>query len=160
MTQEPALDGLGDVVGEHYHGERSSSPSVGLSYEFDSPHAANAAVSETLDPATVALFGARRRIPRSEPRASLNALLWLTSLHKPGVFEVVPTENVSRIGIQLVTQRSWEPEEMVLVSSPPGLCLQGSVVYCRKLPSDDYVLGIRLSAPVERWIETLGLGTT
>lgn len=109
--------------------------------------------------ATAALFGAPERIPRSEPRDLLNAPLWITSLHKPGVFEIVPTENVSREGIQLVTQRHWEPGEMVLVSSPPGLCLQGSVVYCRKLPSEDYVLGLRLSAPVEHWAETLGLVT-
>ncbi len=74
--------------------------------------------------ATAALFGAPERIPRSEPRDLLNAPLWITSLHKPGVFEIVPTENVSREGIQLVTQRHWEPGEMVLVSSPPGLCLR------------------------------------
>ena len=48
---------------------------------------------------------------------------------------------------------------MVLVSSPPGLCRQGTVVYCRKLPSDNYVLGIRLNAPVEDWIKTLELRT-
>jgi hypothetical protein len=38
------------------------------------------------------------------------------------------------------------------------LCVQGSVVYCNKLPSDDYTLGIRLDAPVEHWIEALGPG--
>jgi hypothetical protein len=81
--------------------------------------------------------------------------LWVTSLRKPGVFEVVPTENVSRFGIQMVTQEFWEPTELVLVSSPPGFCVQGSVVYCKKLPSDDYVLGIRLNAPVEDWMEAL-----
>src|SRR5881296_1580336 len=149
MTRMAAHELPGDVVGE-----RSTFPPVSPSFHFDSPQAEKAAVSETVDSTAAWLFEAGGRISRSEPRTQLNALLWLTSLHKPGVFEVVPTENVSRIGIQLVTQRSWEPEEMVLVSSPPGLCLQGSVVYCRKLPSDDYVLGIRLSAPVERWIET------
>jgi hypothetical protein len=57
----------------------------------------------------------------------------------------------------MVTRTFWEPAEKVLVSSPPGFCLEGSVVYCKKLPSEDYVLGIRLGAPVEDWIETLGL---
>src|SRR6267143_6469256 len=47
--------------------------------------------------------------------------------------------------------------ELVLVSSPPGFCVQGSVVYCKKLPSDDYILGIRLDVPVEHWVEALGL---
>jgi hypothetical protein len=103
------------------------------------------------------LFGTPRRIERSETRARLSAPLWVTSLRKPGVFEVVPTENVSRFGIQTVTQEFWEPTELVLVSSPPGFCVQGSVVYCKKLPSDDYMLGIRLNAPVEQWMEELAI---
>jgi hypothetical protein len=60
--------------------------------------------------------------------------------------------------MRMVTQELWEPAEVVLVSSPPGFCVQGSVVYCKKLPSDDYVLGISLDAPVENWTDTLGLG--
>ncbi len=114
---------------------------------------------ESPNPATVALCSELGRVPRSEPRATLNELLWITSLHKPGVFEIVPIENASRTGIQLVTQRFWEPGEVVLVSSPPGLCQQGSVVYCRKLPSDEHVLGIRLHPPVEHWIQIFGLAT-
>jgi hypothetical protein len=102
------------------------------------------------------LCGVRRRIGRSEARVPLSVPLWLTSLQKPGVLEIVPTESVSRFGIQVVTQEFWEPAELVLVSSPPGFCVQGSVVYCKKLPSDDYVLGIRLDAPVEHWMEALG----
>ena len=114
---------------------------------------------KSANPVAVRVCSGLARIPRSEPRAALNALLWVTSLHKPGVFEAVRTENVSRMGIQLLTQKFWEPDELVLVSSPPRLCQQGSVVYCRRLPSDDYVLGIRLSAPVEHWIKIFGLAT-
>lgn len=99
------------------------------------------------------LFGSRRTIGRSEARGSLGDSLWLTSLQKPGVFEVVPTGNVSRFGVQVVTQEFWKPAERVLVSSPPGFCAQGSVVYCKKLPSDDYFVGIRLDAAVEHWME-------
>ncbi len=102
------------------------------------------------------LFDAPRRIGRSESRNHFSAPLWLTSLHKPGVFELVPTENVSRFGIRVVTQEFWEPGELVVVSSPPGFWVQGWVVYCKKLPSDDYVVGIRLGAPVEHWMEALG----
>jgi hypothetical protein len=104
------------------------------------------------------LFGAPRRIGRSEARGRLSTPLWLTSLLKPGVFEVVPTENVSRFGIRMITQKFWEAAEPVLISSPPGFCVQGSVVYCRKLPSEDFILGIRLDAPVEHWLETPGFG--
>lgn len=96
------------------------------------------------------------RIGRSEARAPLSVPVWLTSLQKPGVFEIVPAENVSRLGIRLVTQNCWEPAETVLVSSPPGFCAQGSVVYCKKLPSDDYIVGIQLDAPVKDWTEAFG----
>ena len=122
--------------------------------------ASNTVREESANPVAVPRCSELARIPRSEPRATLNALLWLTSLHKPGVFEIVPTENVSRMGIQLVTQKFWEPDELVLVSSPPGFCRQGSVIYCRKLPSDDYVLGIGLHAPVQHWIKIFGLATS
>ncbi len=133
MTQEAALEFPRVVARAPYLGECLPSPSVaGLS------------------------VGAPRGIERSEARDHLNAPLWLTSLQRPGVFEVVPTKNVSRFGIQMVTQEFWEPADLVLVSSPPGFCVQGSVVYCKKLPSDDYIVGIRLDAPVEHWIEALG----
>jgi hypothetical protein len=134
MTQVAAPELQGGVAREHGLGECLPSASVGG-----------------------LLFGPPRRIGRSEVRGHLRASLWLTSLQKPGVFEVVPTENVSRFGIQMVTQKFWEPAEPVLVSSPPGFCVQGSVVHCKKLPSEDYILGIRLDAPVEQWMEELGL---
>ena len=135
MTQEAAPELPGNVAGEHSIGEWSPSPSVaGL------------------------LVGARRGIERSEARDRLNVPLWLTSLQRPGVFEVVPTENISRSGMQMVTRELWEPAELVLVSSPPGFCVQGSVVYCMKLPSDDYLLGIWLDAPVEHWTKALRFG--
>jgi hypothetical protein len=157
MTQKAALELLGDAAGQHSLGECSPSPSAGLSCNFDSLLAKNAAVSETVDDVVGPLFGARRWIGRSEARGRVSASLWLTSLQNPGVFEVVPTENVSRFGIQMVTQKFWEVAEMVLVSFPPEFCVQGSVAYCKKLPSGDYILGIRLDAPVERWVEALRL---
>ena len=132
MTQEAALEFPEVLEREQYLGECSPSPSV------------------------AALNGTLRSIQRSEPRAYLSTPMWLTSLRRPGVLEVVPTENISRTGIRLVTREFWEPAEPVLVSSPPGFCVQGSVVYCRKLPSDDYVLGLLLDAPVEDWTEACG----
>ena len=133
MTQEAALEFPQVLARKQYLGECSPSPSVAASN------------------------GTLGSIQRSEPRAHLSAPVWLTSLRRPGVLEVVPTENISRTGIRLVTREFWEPAEPVLVSSPPGFCVQGSVVYCRKLPSDDYVLGLSLDAPVEDWTEACGI---
>jgi len=109
-------------------------------------------------PITELPVGSSRSMGRSEARDRLSASVWVTSLQRPGVFEVVPTENISRSGMKMVTQEFWEPDELVLVSSPPGFCVQGSVIYCKKLPSDDYFVGISLDAPVEDWTETLGFG--
>jgi len=156
MTQKAELELPEEVVGEHSLEEISPFPSVESNYKPDSLVARNAAVSRAVDDMAAASFGARGKIRRSEARAQLSASLWLTSLHKPAVFEIVPTENISRVGIQMVTQKFWEPDELVLVSSPPGFFVQGSVVYCRKLPSDDHLLGIRFDAPIEHWSETLG----
>jgi hypothetical protein len=80
--------------------------------------------------------------------------LWLTSLHRPGVFEIVLTENVSSLGIQMVAQHFWEPAEPVLVSSPPGFLVRGSIVYSKKRPSGDQILGLKFAAPVEPGIAT------
>ncbi len=156
MTQKAELELLEEVGGEHSLEECSPFPSVRSNYKLDSLVAKNAAVSGAVDDMGAVSFGPRGKIRRSEARAQLSTSLWLTSLHKPAVFEIVPTENISRAGIQMLTQKFWEPDELVLVSSPPGFFVQGSVVYCRKLPSDDHLLGIRLDAPIEHWSETLG----
>ena len=158
MTQKAELELPEEIVGEPYLEDFSPFPSVGPNHKVHSPVAKNAAVSGAVGDMAAVSFGARRRIQRSEGRAHLSTSLWLTSLGKPAVFEIVPTENISRVGIQMVTRKFWEPAELVLVSSPPGFFVQGSVVYCKKLPSDDHLLGIRLDASVEHWIETLGLG--
>ncbi|SRR6266849_8999332 len=158
MTQNAELELPEEIAGEPYLEESSPFPSLGSRYKLDSLVPKNAAVSGADGDMAAVLFGPRRKIRRSEARAHLSTTLWLTSLQKPAVFEIVPTENISSVGIQMVTQKFWEPDELVLVSSPPGFFVQGSVVYCRKLPSDDYLLGIRLDAPVEHWSETFGLG--
>jgi hypothetical protein len=161
MTQRASLEFPEDVAGERILGKCLRFPSVWLSGNFDSLLAENGAVSETADPMAAVLFGAGKwsgRTRRSEARTHLSAPLWLTSLRRPGVLELAPVKNVSRQGIKMVTQELWEPAEPVLVSSPPGLLVQGSIVYCKKLPSDDYDLGIRLDTPVGHWFETLGLG--
>ena len=132
MTQAAGLEFSQVVAREHYLRECSPSQS-----------------------ASGLLVGAPLGIERSEARDRLSASLWVTSLQRPGVFEVVPTENISRSGMKMVTQEFWKPDEPVLVSSPPGFCVQGSVVYCKKLPSDDYFVGISLDAPVEDWTQTL-----
>ncbi len=157
MTPKTAVELPDDLVGESSLEGRSPFPAATPNCTLDSFLAKNAACSVAADNVAAVLFGPRRRNRRSEARAHLSAPLWLTSLRKPGVFEIVSTENVSSLGIQTIAQKFWEPSEFVLVSSPPGFFVQGSIVYCKKLPSDDHVLGIRFDSAVEHWTEILGL---
>jgi len=82
---------------------------------------------------------APRITERSEARDHLNAPLWLTSLQRPESLKSF-RRRMSAGSYPEVTQEFWEPTDLVLVSSPPGFCVQGSVVYCKKLPSEDYIL--------------------
>jgi len=153
MTQSTALEEEG--FREGFFGPRSTFLSAGLNYALTD----SAVVSKTDDCVTGVLSRARRwdgKIQRSESRAQVSVPLWLTSLNNPGVLELVSSENISRFGIRIVTQESWEAGELVLVSSPPGFCVHGSVAYCKKLPSDDHIVGIRFMSPAEQWRETLG----
>lgn len=83
MTQKAALGLPGGVAREHSLGECSPSVPVGLSCNFDSLLAQNAAGSETVGDVAGLLIGAARRIGRSEARGRVGASLWLTSLQNP-----------------------------------------------------------------------------
>src|SRR6266853_2005706 len=85
MTQEAALEFQQVLEREQYLGECSPSSSV------------------------AALNGTLRSIQRSEPRAHLSTPMWLTSLRRPGVLEVVPTENISRTGTGFIPARILRP---------------------------------------------------
>jgi hypothetical protein len=139
--QEVQTESSQNVNGGPYLLDRSHFPSPG-------PNGKPGDIAEKL-------FGTASRMRRAA-RKRLNIPLWLTSLHRPGVFELLPTENVSNSGVQMVSPEPWEPDEQVLLSSPPGFLVQGSVAYCRKLPSENHILGIRFHAPMEDWIRMLG----
>ena len=68
MTQKAVLELPRDIAGERSLGEWSPLPSIGLSRNFDSLFAQNAAVSETVDDVAGLLFGGRRRIGGLEAR--------------------------------------------------------------------------------------------
>ncbi len=105
MTQNAALEFPEELVGERSLEQPSPLLPVGSNYKLDSLVAKNSAVSTTVDDMAAMSFGTRGKIPRSEARAHLSTPLWLTSLEKPAVFEIVPTENISRLGIQMVARK-------------------------------------------------------
>ena len=92
------------------------------------------------------------RCIRIGPRLSFNQAIWLTSLAEHGKIDTVVTQNVSDLGARAVARKPWEPGELVLVSCPPGFSGRARIVYCQRLPSEDFVLGFRLVDAAGNWI--------
>jgi hypothetical protein len=92
---------------------------------------------------------------RSERRIPCTVPMWLTSLESGGILERVTTENVSSLGARVLATKSWPATESVLVSFPPGFSTGARIVYCHRLPSENFALGIRLQNPPSDWMKTL-----
>ena len=92
---------------------------------------------------------------RVEVRVPLTGPMWLTSLENGGEFEIATTENASTTGARVVTSKPWKPNESVLISQPPGFCAVGRIAYCRRMPSENFALGISLEAPPSDWLQSL-----
>lgn len=95
------------------------------------------------------------KVLRVAERKEVRDAVWLTSLHSPGILERAMTENISVGGVRLVTKRWWEPCEAALVSLPPGFCAHARIVYCYRLPSEEFALGIQLVDTARDWVKNL-----
>jgi hypothetical protein len=92
---------------------------------------------------------------RLKLRVALTGPVWLTSLANAGEFEISTAENASTTGLRVVTSKPWKPNESVLISQPPGFCAVGRITYCRRMPSENFALGISLEAPPSDWLQSL-----
>ena len=97
------------------------------------------------------------RVPtgRVETRLPLAAPVWVTSLDKPGVLEIAITQNVSHQGACIAARREWLAAEKVLVSWPPVFYARARIVYCHRLPDEQFVAGVRLENPAPGWLVNL-----
>lgn len=78
---------------------------------------------------------------------------WVTSLSTPGMFEHVFTEDVSETGARVLTTKRWEPGQAVIVSFPPESAAHARIVYCRRAPSDNFILGLSFTDSLQDWAE-------
>ena len=63
--------------------------------------------------------------------------------------EMTFTENVSPRGARVTTVRRWQPGTRVLVAfRQNGVPSQGSIVYCQRVESGDFAVGLDLSPQV------------
>jgi hypothetical protein len=62
------------------------------------------------------------------------------------------TENVSPRGVRVTTVQRWQPGTHVLVTFPQNdIRSQGRIVYCERVESGNFALGLELPWEVQRW---------
>jgi hypothetical protein len=86
-----------------------------------------------------------RRIPQKLPTE-------LSHPDEPLPRESAFTENVSPHGARVTTGRPWQPESRVLISFPEyDILSQGKIVYCQRVESGEFCVGIELPMQAQRW---------
>jgi len=66
--------------------------------------------------------------------------------------ELTYTDNVSAHGARVVSNRPWQPGEVVQVTSlKDEITIRGKVVYCQKLPDDRYLMGLNFQERQVSW---------
>lgn len=88
---------------------------------------------------------------RAEPRIPKRVLVRLWD-SQSGRFEITPTVDISCHGARVMSKRSWQTNDQLLVQSVGGnLYAHARVVHCRPLTGDSYAVGLELHQPTEDW---------
>jgi hypothetical protein len=96
-----------------------------------------------------------KRRERRENRASAEVVVMLSGLNGVSSPEWGSTDNVSARGARILTTRSWNPNDRVLIRSVEGnLQSRGRVVYRQRLHDNLFAIGVKLLAPRGRWGES------
>ena len=94
----------------------------------------------------------RRSNGRSERRIPQRLAAELSRADESASMEMTFTENVSPRGIRLTTMRRWQPGTRVLLTFPQnGIRSEGRIVYCQRVESGNFALGLELPWQVQRW---------
>jgi hypothetical protein len=90
---------------------------------------------------------------RIEGRIPTRVGLKLAGPDEPLAYEVTFTENISRHGARVITNRRWRPNDNVLVKLPDE-CLpsRARITYCQPLKGDEFAMGLEFSLAVYDWI--------
>jgi len=92
------------------------------------------------------------RSGRLEKRIRLAVPVEIFSPQNPAAAERATTENVSSLGIRVLTQRARDLNERLMISSlVGGLRTLARVVYCQRVAENRFALGLELSPRVELW---------
>ena len=89
---------------------------------------------------------------RSERRIPQRLAAELSRPDESAPMEMTFTENVSPRGIRLTTMQRWQPGTRVLLTFPQnGIQSEGRIVYCQRVESGNFALGLELPWQVQRW---------
>lgn len=89
---------------------------------------------------------------RLEKRIRLTVPLELSSLQDPSATERTTTENVSSLGVRVLTRRSKERNERLLIKSlADDLRALARVVYCQRLADRRFGVGISFTGAAFDW---------
>ena len=88
---------------------------------------------------------------RMDPRVRRKLRVQLESLEHPGLSETVLTENVSSLGVRVVTRQPLQPGQTLLLISPAGdLRTPARVVYCQPVGENQFGVGLQFQGPSVR----------
>jgi len=91
---------------------------------------------------------------RLEKRLATSVPVYLASLSDPHARERTLTENVSPHGARVVSKRSWQPGEEVLITPLTGEFPQvGRVIYCLPKAGDRFSVGVEFPDRTVKWSE-------
>jgi hypothetical protein len=98
------------------------------------------------------LVPTRRFDGRSESRIPKILAAELSRPDESMLKEMTFTEDVSSHGVRVTTVQRWQPGTRVLVTFlRDSIGSQGRVVYCRRVESGEFCIGIELPGQVQRW---------
>lgn len=92
---------------------------------------------------------------RLEIRVQAKVGLELSGPDEPPIHEITYTENVSPHGARVLTKRSWNPNDSVLVKLPEESSpFSARITYCQAFGGDEFATGLQFSFLVYEWIGT------
>jgi hypothetical protein len=92
------------------------------------------------------------RSGRLEKRTRLTLPVQISSLQYPTATEPTTTENVSSLGIRVLSQRPRVPDERLMINSLDGdLRTLVRVVYCERLPDGRFGIGLQFQRQAVNW---------
>jgi hypothetical protein len=92
------------------------------------------------------------RSGRLEKRIQLAVPVEISSPQNPAAAERTITENVCSLGIRILTRRSRNSNERVMIGSLAGdLRTLARVVYCQRLPDGRFGIGLAFQGAAVNW---------